>query len=150
MPTVEEFLEHHGVKGMKWGIRNNGKNRTFRLMTSGAPRPSSRPSSRGRSGPVDVVLKNKGHTRIKTVGGSGHPPSEDAVRTAKTRQKAKKSSVHALSNKELQDAIQRMNLERQYKGVATSNPAKKFLSKLLQDAGQRKASQVVGKVIKAA
>jgi hypothetical protein len=26
--TVEEFIEHHGVKGMKWGIRTKGNRRT--------------------------------------------------------------------------------------------------------------------------
>jgi len=124
---VEELLQHYGVKGMKWGVRR-------------APR--------NPSGGVEVVLKNKGSARIKTSGGRGHFPSEDAVRTAAIRQKGRKSSVSSLSNKDLQEAIQRMNLERQYKSLSTSNPAKKFVSKLLQEAGQRKAAQFVAKAVK--
>jgi hypothetical protein len=37
METLEEFLEHHGVKGMKWGVR--------RSNPSGSSSSSSHPSS---------------------------------------------------------------------------------------------------------
>lgn len=122
MDAVQEILSHHGVKGMKWGVRK-GLN--------------------GRSGPTEVVLRAKGGTKIKTSGGKGHPPSEDAVRTAVSRQRAKKSSVSSLSNKELQDLVQRLNMERQYKSLTSKNPAKDFVTKLLVDAGQREASKAV-------
>ncbi len=29
MPDVESFLEHHGIKGMKWGVRNKRSQRAF-------------------------------------------------------------------------------------------------------------------------
>lgn len=41
MTTVDDFLEHHGVKGMKWGIRNP-RNR----VKKGRSRPASADSRR--------------------------------------------------------------------------------------------------------
>lgn len=43
-----------------------------------------------------------------------HPPSEDFTRTRATKQQAKESGTKSLSNKEMQDVINRLNLEQQY------------------------------------
>lgn len=122
MTTIDEVLEHYGVKGMKWGVRR------------------SRQSS---SGPTDVVLKTKPGKKIKAIGGSGYPASEDATRTAISRQKAKKSTVSSLSNKELEDLVRRLNLERQYGQLTTSKVGKAFAMKLLFNVGERKLVQVL-------
>lgn len=111
--SVERSLAHHGVKGMKWGVRND--------------------SSSGSSG--DVAIKTKpGKTRVKTAGGKGLPAHEDAVAAAVARQKARGSHTDALSNKELQSAVQRMNLERQYSQLTAErgaiNKGKKFVKGL--------------------
>lgn len=94
MTTAEDILAHHGVKGMHWGVRRE------------------RGSSPSGPSPVATTIK-PGH-RVKTSGGTGHTPSEDAVRAAVAKQKAKKSSADSLSNKELQDLVNRMNLNQQY------------------------------------
>lgn len=70
---IEEYLEHFGVKGMKWGVRK-------------------RAASNVRS-------------------------SSDARKTAK----AKGKPIHALTNKQLRDATERLNLEQNFKKV---NPGK--------------------------
>lgn len=89
---VDALLRHYGVKGMKWGVR-----------------------SAGSSGPQDVKVKsNFGNRLVRTSGGKGHKLSEDATKAAVSRQKAKKSNVRSLSNKELQELVTRMNLEQQY------------------------------------
>lgn len=54
------------------------------------------------------------------------PPSEDHTRVVGQRAIAKTSGTRALSNKELQDVISRMNLERQYSQLnPKNNPVKK-------------------------
>lgn len=52
MTTVEDILEHHGVKGQKWGVRKD--------------------SSGGKSGPVsaDVAVVRAATERIKSAGGT--------------------------------------------------------------------------------
>ena len=89
---VDSVLAHYGVKGMKWGVRRANP-----------------------SGPQEVKVKSYAGNRIvRTTGGKGHALSEDATRAAVARRKAKKSNVRSLSNKELQDLVNRMNLEQQY------------------------------------
>jgi hypothetical protein len=90
--AIDGILEHHGVKGMKWGVRRN------------------------RSA-ADVSVEGKtsrlGRTKIKTKGGEGHSPHNDAVAAAVVKQKLKKSGSDTLSNEELKTLATRLNLERQ-------------------------------------
>lgn len=67
---VGEFLDHHGVKGMKWGVRKRRNE-----------------SKRG-----------------KTFGGGG-------------KKKADVPDVKDIPDKELQQIVNRMNMERQFKSL---------------------------------
>lgn len=94
-----DFLEHYGVKGMKWGVRR--KNRVPKT-------------------PLDVTVKTKPGRRVKTKGGGYHSPHEDAISAARSRQIAKRSTTDALSNKELQHLLQRMQLEDNYQRIMSN------------------------------
>jgi hypothetical protein len=108
---VENILKHHGVKGQKWGVR--------RKATVGA---------------TEVVISDR-RKKIKTSGGKGFPAHADAVRARTTGQVAKKSGLKALSNKELQDYNQRLNLEQQAKRLTFQD----------KSAGKKFALTMVGK-----
>lgn len=86
---TEQFLEHYGVKGMRWGIRKRD------------------------TSPQSVTLRQKPGKRVKAKGGKFQPAHEDAVRVAALKQRSRKSTSDSLSTKELQDLVQRMNLEQQ-------------------------------------
>lgn len=127
--TLDDILLHYGVKGMKWGVHRK------------------RSSSEGID-PVPVrvrgdIVRNK--VKVKTSGGELHPPSEDAVRAAVSKQKAKKSGTNALSNQELQQLVQRMNLEQQYSKLSSQNasPAAKFVRDLVLNQGKQQLQSVV-------
>jgi ribosomal protein S18 acetylase RimI-like enzyme len=92
--TADRFLEHFGVKGMKWGQRK-------------------------KESKVTVVTAPGG--KIKTSGGYARKPASDAVKAARLRQRAKTSSVKSLSNDELQTLLKRMSLEKQYKDIQGDN-----------------------------
>lgn len=115
--VARQFIEHHGVLGMKWGVR--------------------------RSGPSSVTVAQKGK-KLKTSGGFGRKASTDAVTVAKIGQVKKKSGVSALSNQELAAYRDRLNLEANVKRIdyARSNPAKKFVLGLLGQTGKNVATNV--------
>lgn len=111
-------LAHYGVKGMRWGVRR-----------------SSKPT-----GPEDITLKTVPGKRVSAQGGRRHPASEDARTVAVYKQKAKKSTVDSLSNKELQALVNRMNLEQNYSRLTTDqlSPGKRFVDKFMNDNKYRK------------
>jgi len=111
----DEGLKHHGIKGMKWGVR----------------RPL------GPTGRVEVTTITTPGKKVKAEGGSGQPAHEDAVRVATSKQKAKMSTTDSLSTKELQELVNRMNLEQQYSRL-TSDPSKSTAKQ-----GQQKVKDIL-------
>jgi len=112
--TSDANLAHYGVLGMKWGVRK----------PEGAP-----------PGPASSVVKKQSRKGIKTTGGERNPASEDAVKSALSKQIAKKSGTHSLSNQDLQQLVNRMNLEQNYSRLQDGDPnhnrAGKFIKALL-------------------
>lgn len=94
---VADFLEHFGIKGMKWGVRRRD--------------PSI-------------------------------PASEDHQRLATVKQKSKAGGTKSLSNKEIQDYLARLNLERQFNQTKPSGMAGKFISDLLLGVGKQQITKV--------
>jgi uncharacterized membrane-anchored protein YjiN (DUF445 family) len=99
--SVDDFLEHYGVKGMRWGTKKANR----------------------------------------------EPASSESATSAAIRARAKTSSVKALSNKELQDAINRMNLEQQFKRLSTNERpvVTRFIASTLQEIGKREVQAQIAK-----
>jgi hypothetical protein len=103
----DAILAHYGVKGMKWGVKKgeiDSAKAKKGLLT--------------RKADQKVTVKQKPGKFVRTQGGKRNIASNDAVRVAASRQMAKKSTTDSLSTKQLQDAVQRMNLEEQYLKLA--------------------------------
>jgi hypothetical protein len=82
-------------------------------------------------------------------GKSSHPESEDHRNAAAAKDKARKHGTKSLSNKELQDMINRMNLEQQYarvaptpKGVRFLKAGAKFTGDVLINVGKQQATKL--------
>lgn len=107
MSAVEDFLAHHGVKGMKWGTRKKGPK---------------------------------------------EPASKDSKTAMDLRARAKTSKVKALSNAELQAAINRMNLEQQFRRLSVNEkPAvQRWMASTLLEIGKREVQVAVAKKVTSA
>lgn len=121
MEQLDTFLAHYGVKGMKWGVH---RDRT----------------------PTAVEVKTRPGKKVKTSGGKHQSASEDAIRAAKIRQQAKKSTTDSLSNKELQELVSRMNLEQQYRNLNHNNvnAGMKATRTILGLVGDKEVGQLQG------
>lgn len=121
--------KQYGVKGMHWGVRKD--------RSGGVPPGETR------------VTQTKPGGKISTAGGKSVPASEDALRAAKARQVARGSGTHALSNKELQDLVTRLNLEQQYERLATQkrNKGADFVTKTLKNVAKQQVQSLAQEAI---
>lgn len=120
-----EYIEHYGVKGMRWGKRKDKTPTEAQVKES---------------------LSRKGKTKLTGEGGEKQPAAEDAVKAAMTRQKLKKSGPAALSNGELKELSERLQLEVNVARLdkeASTGPGKKFATQLVKEAGTNRARQEV-------
>lgn len=151
---VEEILEHHGVKGMKWGVRTANRvgdvvvSRGLGISTTGnRGRAAARAAAKSSIGPQKVSVSDK-RKKLKTSGGKGFPAHADAIRARKAGQIGKKSGLKALSDKELQDYARRLNLEQNVKRLNYNEKSapSKFIASLLGQTGKNSANAVAGDV----
>lgn len=109
---TSQAIEHHGIKGQKWGVRRF-QNKDGSLTPAGKKRSSDGSNSKQKNKNSSVKGKN-----------------------SKSASSSKKTSS-SMSNDDLRKAIERMNLERQYKQLYHElNPVqvskgKKFVDALL-------------------
>lgn len=83
---VDEILAHHGIRGMKWGVRRSRRQ-------------------------IDSA-----------------PVAPEHARARELQSTAKRSGTKALTNKDLQELTQRLNLEQQYSRLVSSGKGKKAIS----------------------
>jgi hypothetical protein len=117
---VGDILKHHGVKGMRWGVRRASPTRDVTITTKGR--------------------KNK----TKVAGGEGIEIHKDAIAKVTVGQVKKKSGVNAVSDNDLKQYASRLELEQRVKRLEfeSASPSKKFIKKLLGQQGSQAANQV--------
>lgn len=111
--SYDDYLMHHGVKGMKWGVRH------------------------------DRVRKGRGRSR-SNVGSQARPDTRSEDRKVIDSYRAKKR--HELTDAELRQALNRMNMERQYKSLERElyHPGQDFAVKALKTTGKIAVGAVSG------
>lgn len=149
---TEEFFAHFGVKGMHWGRRKAEPNRNEELIVRSAPAKKAAPFSkeaayRRRNADTAVTVTTRPNTRLTSKGGSNIKPHPDAVRSAAAKRIAKSSTTDALSTKDLQELVSRMNLEQQYSKLTApqTSVGRKFVNNLLQETAKTEAQKAIKK-----
>jgi riboflavin biosynthesis pyrimidine reductase len=119
-------LKHFGILGMKWGVRRY------------------RDSSSGRVIP-DKYLSPAKAENLRKAGGSTptvSPSSESSSQSSPVKPK-----LQDMTTLELRNAIERINLEKQYKQLMSKeiSPGMKFVNSVLADSGKKAASSLATK-----
>lgn len=115
MDPAADFLEHYGVKGMKWGVRRSPKQLKSYTDENGRLRKPS----------ADAIQANKYRNAVR-VGG-------------------RKAGLASLSNAELKSLVNRMNLEVQFRELNAKDRSagKKFVERLLLGNIERSANLAI-------
>lgn len=79
------------------------------------------------------------------------PASNDAQKSLDIRAKAKQGKARALTNEELRTAIERMNLEQQFKRLAVNErpPVQRWVASTLLEIGKREVQTAIAKKVTA-
>jgi len=100
---------------------------------------------------VEDILKHHGVKGMKwgVHKKSRVPASGDAQKSLDIRAKAKTGKVKSLTNAELQTAINRMNLEQQFKRLAVNErpPVQRWITSTLLEIGKREVQVAASKKI---
>lgn len=133
----EQFiLEHHGVKGMRWGTRGSGSSSAFSRFRRQPPQAVA-PQATSK-----VPHGKKRKTKVETDGGENHPATQDALRVAEAQAKLKKSGPKALTNDELREVATRVQLEQQAV-QATRSGTNKFARETISNQGKQAVNQII-------
>lgn len=149
-------IRHYGVKGMKWGVRRKA---SALLSSAGAAAREKRSSmaaarsekkgmkadakSAAKAAKVEAKVQKKADKKQEFQEKLKRPVTEDAVNAAKGRERSGKHGTDALTNKDLQSLVTRMNLEQQLanlkeneKAAKARNSGRTYLNDLMKDAGK--------------
>lgn len=104
--TVEEFIEHYGVRGMKWGVRK----------PADPMRSASRWKERKDKERAEKAKDSRQNGSKKEKTSSDKPPTKPVQKKESDMDK-----VRRLNDAELRDAVARLQLEKQYRELSAAS-----------------------------
>ena len=120
--ALDDSIEHHGIKGMKWGVRRD---------------------STGWIGPAGSPSRKKSQALI---GPAGSPS-----RKSSSKKSRRSSSTKEMTNAELRAQIERLQLEKQYRQLVLEMSPQKHAAarKAIKQAVVNGATQALTETVKA-
>ena len=141
---MSEALEHHGVKGMKWGVRKSRSAKYLDLAEKGGSkkrRNKLTPAQKERIKKAKIKAKAdikvaKLNAKAKKIEARSNLESAKAkAESSKAQTEApKKKAIKDMTNQELQEIINRNRLETEYKKISQVPKKKTTTDKIVEFA----------------
>ena len=136
---VEDFLEHFGVKGMRWGVRRRSGN----TPASGSSKP-------------DGKIRQGNKRKAESDAADNEKRKQDEEKAAPPNQRpVMKTDSSQMTTAELRAALERINLERQYNALiyppgkkTTGEAAVDWIGNTMKESGQSAIREVSKEVAK--
>lgn len=156
-----DSLKHYGVKGMKWGVRRSrsakykdlsgkGGSKSKKLKLTSAQKERIKKAKIKAKADVKVAKLNAKAKKAEARASLQEAKNKEQAAKAKS-EATKKKPVSAMSNQELQEIINRHNLETQYKKI-TEVPKQKSNGEKVRDyvfnTAKKQGDQVLQAAIK--
>lgn len=110
--TYDEYLQHHGIPGMRWGRRNGPPYPLLRRSMSSAEKKANPVSTNSSASNSDAGKKQEPVSGVKVE----TPAGDKTVSNSKP--------VKDMSDKELNQTIDRMKKEKEYRTLASQDITK--------------------------
>ena len=152
---TENELQHHGIFGMHWGIRRF-QNKDGSLTPAGKKRYGvGESTSSSNNTKTSSNNSNAGQSSQPAKTSSNNSNTEQSSQPAKTSESITQVSsrpkpVSEMSNKEIQDFLNRVDLEKKYNAIVNPPPApkeKSAISKIISSAWNDSLKEVAKLVI---
>ena len=150
---MDNSLTHHGILGQKWGIRRF-QNKDGSLTAAGRRRLYNQQISYDNNGNVNKDDKNRARGAIHQTVATDYRNLSSGLQSAKSitntvsnmekqagdRKRSKEANSFDLSkmtDKDLREAVNRLNMEKQYRMLKTENisTGNDYISEVLSTAG---------------
>lgn len=134
---TENELLHYGVLGMKWGVKK-------------ARKSSDTVDETRRKSNTQNSNTQKSNTQKSNTQNSNTKQQSKKFVTKKQKQKQIMEDLNSMSDKELRDRLNRMQMEQQYIRMMTpeKSAAKKQVEQFLINEGRNLASQMLREQIR--
>lgn len=149
----EKELYHHGIKGMKWGVRRTDAQLGHKTNSSGKKSDSDDTKKKKSS----IGSKTLSSLKNKIEAGKKAREAARAKKEAETQKKTEeniskinpKKSAKQMSDSELRERINRLRMEKEYKELMNNTRNEKikkgtdFALRIMERSGEELLTQVV-------